>query len=114
MHDLRKINNNFISSGNIKIKLQKNNKPFAITHAEFFKKYFPWLKKTHLVWVMIQIINGLEMSLAKQYFDDWLVSIKQQDRNFSRTEKRDSNHSMHVKGFSITRSNEINLQRQVR
>ena len=36
---------------------------------------------------MVQIDNGLEMSLAKQYFDDWLVSIKQQDRSFSRTEK---------------------------
>ena len=28
------------------------------------------------------------MSLAKQYFDDSLVSIKQQDRSFSRTEKK--------------------------
>ena len=32
--------------------------------------------------------NGLEMSLAKQYFDSWLVSIKQQDRSFSRTGKK--------------------------
>ena len=37
---------------------------------------------------MIQIVSGLEMSLAKQYFDDWLVSIKQQDYSFSRTEKK--------------------------
>ena len=36
---------------------------------------------------MIQIVNGLEMSLAKQYFANWLVSIKQQDCSFSRTEK---------------------------
>ena len=43
---------------------------------------------TLTVWVMVQIDNGLEMSLAKQYFDDWLVSIKQQDRSFSRTEKK--------------------------
>ena len=37
---------------------------------------------------MIQIVNGLEMSLAKQYFYDLLVSIKQQDRSFGRTEKK--------------------------
>ena len=37
---------------------------------------------------MVQIDNGLEMSLAKQYFDDSLVSIKQQDPSFSRTEKK--------------------------
>ena len=36
---------------------------------------------------MIQIGNGLEMSLAKQYFDDLFVSVKQQDRNFFRAEK---------------------------
>ena len=42
---------------------------------------------TLLLWVMIQIVNGLEMSLAKQYFANWLVSIKQQDCSFSRTEK---------------------------
>ena len=48
-----------------------------------------------LLWVMIQIVNGLKMSLAKQYFDDWLafikqqvVFIKQQDCSFSRTEKK--------------------------
>ena len=43
-----------------------------------------------LLWVMIlmQIVNGLKMSLAKQYFDDWLVFIKQQDFSFSRTEKK--------------------------
>ena len=28
------------------------------------------------------------MSLTKQYFDDWLVSIKQKDCSFSRTEKK--------------------------
>ena len=37
---------------------------------------------------MVQIDDGLEMSLAKQYFDDWLVSIKQHDRRFSRTVKK--------------------------
>ena len=37
---------------------------------------------------MIQMINGLEMSLAKQYFDDWLAFIKKQDRSFSITEKK--------------------------
>ena len=35
---------------------------------------------------MIQIVSGLEISLAKQYFDDWLVSIKQHDCSSSRTE----------------------------
>ena len=55
---------------------------------------------------MIQKINDLKMSLIKQYFDDWLVSIKQQDYNFSRTEKN-SNLSKHMKGFSITRDSNI-------
>ena len=35
-----------------------------------------------------QTDGGLEMSLAKHYFDDWLVSIKQQDHSFSRTERK--------------------------
>ena len=43
---------------------------------------------TLTVWVMVQKDNGLEMSLAKQYFDDWLVSMKQQDHSFSKTEKK--------------------------
>ena len=58
-------------------------------------------------WVMIQIVNGLEMALAKQYFDDWFVSIKQQDRSFSRAEKQNSNHSKYIKGFSILRGSNI-------
>ena len=37
---------------------------------------------------MVQTNNGLGMPLAKQYFDDRLVSIKQRDRSFSRTEKK--------------------------
>ena len=48
----------------------------------------------------------IEMSSAKQYFDDWLISIKQQDCSFSITEER-SNHSKHMKGFSITRGSNI-------
>ena len=55
---------------------------------------------------MIQKLNGLEMSLTKQYFEDWLVSKKRQDRSFSRTEKK-SNHSKHIKSFSITRGSNI-------
>ena len=50
---------------------------------------------------MTQIANVLEMTLAKQYFDYLLVSIKQQDHSFSKTEKN-SNHSKHKKVFSIT------------
>ena len=34
---------------------------------------------------MMKIVNGLEMCLAKRCFDD--LHVKQQDRNFSRTEK---------------------------
>ena len=57
---------------------------------------------------MIQIVNGFEMSLAKQYFDDWIVSIKQQHSLFSRTEKKkNSNHSKHAKGFLITGGSNI-------
>ena len=37
---------------------------------------------------MIQILDGLVVPLAKQYFDDLIFSIKQQDRSFSRTEKK--------------------------
>ena len=55
---------------------------------------------------MIQIANGLEMSLAKQCFDDWLVSIKQQVAVFLE-QKKNSCHSKHVKDFSITRSSNI-------
>ena len=43
---------------------------------------------TLTVWVMVQKDNGLEMSLAKQYFDDWLVSMKQQDHSFSKAVKK--------------------------
>ena len=43
------------------------------------------------------------MSLAIQYFNDGLVSIKQQGRSFSRTEKN-SNHNKYMKGFSIKRA----------
>ena len=39
--DLGKINNFYVSSGKIKIRLQENRKPLAITHAGDFKKYFP-------------------------------------------------------------------------
>ena len=52
------------------------------------------------------IVNELEMSLATQYFEDLLVSIKQQGRSFSRTEKN-SNHSKHMNDFSITRGSDI-------
>ena len=38
--DLGKINNFYISNGKIKIKLQENSKPLAITHDEEFRKYF--------------------------------------------------------------------------
>ena len=34
------------------------------------------------LWVMMQIINGLQMFLANQNFDDRLVSIKQHDYSF--------------------------------
>ena len=39
--DLGKINNFFVSSGKIKIRLQENSKPLVTTHVEDFKKYFP-------------------------------------------------------------------------
>ena len=49
---------------------------------------------------MIQIVSGLEMSLAKQYFDDWLVYIKQQDRSFSRAEKKVKSQQTHERFFN--------------
>ena len=36
--------------------------------------------------------------IAKQYFDDWLVSIKQQDHSSSRTEKKIKSQQTH-EGF---------------
>ena len=38
LHNLGKINDYFVSSGNIKIKLQENSKPLEITHAKDLKK----------------------------------------------------------------------------
>ena len=38
--DLGKINNFYVSSGKIKIRIQENSKPLAITHVKDFKKYF--------------------------------------------------------------------------
>ena len=55
---------------------------------------------------MIQVVNSLQMLLVRQYFDDWLVPVKQQICSFSRTEKK-SNHSKHTKGFWITRDSNI-------
>ena len=52
-------------------------------------------------------MHDLEMFLAKQYFDDWLVSIKQQDRTFPRTEKQNLNQSKHMNGFAVTWSSNI-------
>ena len=39
--DLGKINNFYVSSGKIKIRIQENSKPLSITHVEDLKKYFP-------------------------------------------------------------------------
>ena len=61
---------------------------------------------TLTVLVMVKIDSGLEMSLAKQYFDDLLVSIKRQDHSFSRTAKK-SIYSIHVQGFLITRGSNL-------
>ena len=37
---------------------------------------------------MIEIANDLQMSLAKQNFDHWLISIKQQDCFFLEQQKK--------------------------
>ena len=55
----------------------------------------------------MQIINGLQMFLANQNFDDRLVSIKQHDYSFSRKEKQNLNKSKHMNGISITRGSNI-------
>ena len=52
---------------------------------------------------MIEIANDLQMSSAKQNFDHWLISIKEQDCFFSRTAKKKSKHSKQMKGFLIIR-----------
>ena len=54
---------------------------------------------------MMQIVNGSEMSLAKQYFVDWLVAIKQQHRSFSGTERKIQITAN--KDFSVTRGSNI-------
>ena len=48
--DLGKINNFYISSGKIKIKLPENSKPLAITHVEDFKKHFRDIDLTPSSW----------------------------------------------------------------
>ena len=48
--DLGKINNFYISSGKIKIRIQENSKPLSITHVEDFKKYFPDVHLTLSSW----------------------------------------------------------------
>ena len=53
---------------------------------------------------MVRIDNGSEMSLAKQYFDDLLVSIKQQDCSFSTTKKKKIKSQHTREGFFIIRS----------
>ena len=60
--------------------------------------------------MIIQIVNGLEIFLAKQYFDGSLVSIKQQDHHFSRTEKQNWNRSKHTKDFSVTGNNIFSIK----
>ena len=51
----------------------------------------------------MQIVNRLQISLAKQYFDDRLVSIKQQDRSFSCTEKQFKLQQTHEGLFNCER-----------
>ena len=49
---------------------------------------------------MTQKVSDLEMFLAKQYFDCCLVSIKQKDFSFSRTEKKFKSQQTHEGIFS--------------
>ena len=44
--DLGKINNFYVSSGKIKLRIQKNNQPFSVTLVEDFKKNFPGVDLT--------------------------------------------------------------------
>ena len=48
--DLGKINNFYVSSGKIKIRIQENSKPLAITHVKDFKKYFADVDLTPSSW----------------------------------------------------------------
>ena len=52
------------------------------------------------------------MFLAKQYFEDQLAFIKQQDCIISRTEKK-SNHSKHMKGFQLLEAVIFSLSGQI-
>ena len=45
--------------------------------------------------LIIQIANGLQITLAKQYFDDWLAPIRQRDCTFSRIEKKINSQQTH-------------------
>ena len=39
--DVGKINNFYVSSGKVEIRIQENSKPLSITYVEDFEKYFP-------------------------------------------------------------------------
>ena len=57
--DLGKINNFYVSSGKIKIRIQENSKPMSINHFEDFKKYFPDVDLTPSSWRKLLISSYL-------------------------------------------------------
>ena len=63
--DLRKINNFYVSSGKIKIRIKKNSKPLSITHVEDFKKYFPDVDLTPSSWRKLLTSSYLISSSAR-------------------------------------------------
>ena len=51
---------------------------------------------------MIQNFHGLtNVLMFKQYFEDWLLSIKKSDGRFSRTKKMHSYHTKHKNGLKL-------------
>ena len=84
--DLGKINNFYVSSGKIKIRIQENSKPLAITHVKDFKKYFADVDLTPSSWrkplTSICLISSsprccvTTMHSYYRLFKDFIVAIK--------------------------------------
>ena len=63
--DLGKINNFYVSSGKIKIRIQESSKSLSVTHVEDFKKYFSDVDLTPSLWRKLLISSYLISSSAR-------------------------------------------------
>ena len=71
--DLEKINNLYVSSSKIKIRIQENSKPLAINNVEDLRKYFPGVDLTLSFWRKILTSIYLILSSARCCVLLWVV-----------------------------------------